>query len=253
LRLLQNGSNVKNVATPQVGGDVPAQRARLNAKTDYNSPKPNMDVIKIEGVQKFLGSFHLGPIDLRVEPGAIVGVIGDKEAGKTTLLRLLWGFSRPDKGLVEVFGMKPHLAQMDIRLRAGYMAQHTWYYPELSIGYFLQFIGNFYPKWDQTRVDSLLKQFDLEPHMRIGFLPLSGRRKVWLIAALGHWPSMLILDEPTADLDDHMRDSMLTFLRRLSRDDKVTIVISSNTRDEFDNIADGVLTLTRGKVAECAQ
>jgi ABC-2 type transport system ATP-binding protein len=212
-----------------------------------------MDVIKIEGLQKFLGSFRLGPFDLRVEPGAIVGVIGNKDAGKTTLLRLLWGFSRPDKGLIEVFGMKPHLAQMEIRRRAGYVAEHTWYYPDLSVGYFLKFIGNFYPKWDETRIDSLLKKFDIEPDMKIGFLSLSGRRNLCLIAALGHWPSLLILDEPTAGLDDHLRDNMLNFLRRLSREDKVTIVISSHVPDEFDHIADGVLTLTRGKVAECAQ
>src|SRR5436190_3024331 len=127
-----------------------------------------MDVIKIEGLQKSLDSFHLGPFDLRVEPGAIVGVIGNKDAGKTTLLRLLWGFARPDRGLVEVFGMKPHLEQMEIRIRAGYVAEHTWYYPELSAAHFLQFIGNFYPKWDETWTDFLLKSFDLEPDTKIG-------------------------------------------------------------------------------------
>jgi len=212
-----------------------------------------MDVIKIEGLQKSLGPFRLGPFDLRVEPGAIVGVIGHKDAGKTTLLRLLWGFIRPDRGIVEIFGMKPHLSQMQIRLRAGYVAQHTWYYPELSVAQFLRFIGNFYPQWDWERTDSLLHPFDLEPEMRIGALSLAGRRKLGLIAALGHRPSLLILDEPTAGLTDGMRDDILKFLRRLAREDKVTIVVSSHISDEFDQFADGVLTLTHGQVAECAQ
>ena len=212
-----------------------------------------MDVIKIEGLEKSLGPFHLGPFDLRIEPGAIVGVIGHKDAGKTTLLRLLWGFTRPDRGFVEVFGMKPHLAQMQIRLRAGYVAEHTWYYPELSIGQFLRFIGNFYPQWDEERTNALLKPFELEPYIKVGALSLAGRRKLGLVAALGHRPSLLILDQPTAGLDEYMRDHMLSFLRRLSREDKVTIVVSSNISDEFDKFADGVLTLTHGQVAECAQ
>ena len=212
-----------------------------------------MDVIKIEGLEKSLGTFHLGPFDLRIEPGAIVGVIGHKDAGKTTLLQLLWGFARPDRGFVEVFGMRPHLAQMQIRLRAGYVASQTWYYPELSIKQFLRFIGNFYPEWDEGRTDSLLTTFELEPDVKIGALSVASRRKLGIVAALGHRPSLLILDEPTKDLGEYMRDHMLNFLRNLSREEKVTIVVSSPVSNEFDQIADGVLTLSHGQVAECAQ
>ena len=196
----------------------------------------------------------MGPLDLRVEPGAIVGVVGPKDAGKTTLMRLLWGFSRPDRGIVEVYGMKPHLKQMEVRLRAGYMAEFTWYYPELSIAQFLTFIGNFYPQWDQTRTNSLLERFDLTDEMKIESLSLTGRRTVGLIAALGHRPSLLILDQPTAGIDASVRNDMLDFLRQLAREDKVTIVLSSQVPDEFDRIADGVLTLSDGRqVAEFAQ
>ena len=213
-----------------------------------------MDIIRIDGLRKSVGSFRLGPLDLRVEPGAIVGVVGPKDAGKTTLMRLLWGFSRPDRGIVEVYGMKPHLKQMEVRLRAGYMAEFTWYYPELSIAQFLTFIGNFYPQWDQTRTNSLLERFDLTGEMKIESLSLTGRRTVGLIAALGHRPSLLILDQPTAGIDASVRNDMLDFLRQLSREDKVTIVLSSQVPDEFDRIADGVLTLSDGRqVAEFAQ
>ena len=213
-----------------------------------------MDIIRIDGLRKSVGSFRLGPLDLRVEPGAIVGVVGPKDAGKTTLMRLLWGFSRPDRGIVEVYGMKPHLKQMEVRLRAGYVAEFTWYYPELSIAQFLTFIGNFYPQWDQTRTNSLLERFDLTGEMKIESLSLTGRRTVGLIAALGHRPSLLILDQPTGGIDASVRNDMLDFLRQLSREDKVTIVLSSQVPDEFDRIADGVLTLSDGRqVAEFAQ
>ena len=213
-----------------------------------------MDIIRIEGLRKSVGSFRLGPLDLRVEPGAIVGVIGEKDAGKTTLMRLLWGFSRPDRGILEVYGMKPTSETDGNTLRAGYMAEFTWYYPELSIAQFLSFIGKFYPQWDQTRTNSLLERFELTGEMKIESLSLTDRRTVGLIAALGHRPSLLILDQPTAGIDASVRNNMLDFLRQLSREDKVTIVLSSQVPDEFDRIADGVLTLSDGRqVAEFAQ
>src|SRR5262249_30372751 len=147
----------------------------------------------------------------------------------------------------------PHLAQMQIRRRAGYVAAHTWYYPGLSVRQFLRFIGNFYPEWDEERTDTLLTTFELEPDVKIGALSVTSRRKLGVVAALGHRPSLLILDEPTKDFGEYMRDHMLKFLHKLSREEKVTIVVSSTVSNEFDRFADGVLTLTHGQVAECAQ
>ena len=90
--------------------------------------------------------------------------------------------------------------------------------------------------------------------MKIESLSLTGRRTVGLIAALGHRPSLLILDQPTAGIDASVRNDMLDFLRQLAREDKVTIVLSSQIPDEFDRIADGLLTLSDGRqVAEFAQ
>ena len=209
-----------------------------------------MDIIKIEGLEKSYGEFHLGPFDLRVEPGAILGVLGHPGAGKTSLLRLLWGFERPDRGRVEIFGMQPHLEQLQVRLRAGYAAEFTWYYPELTIEQFLSFIGSFYETWDTDYAQTLLKQFRLTWWYKISELSLPERRQLALVAAMGHRPSLLILDQPTAGLDEETRSKVLNFLRKLAREDKATLVISSHISDDLDQITDGALILNHGHVME---
>jgi ABC-2 type transport system ATP-binding protein len=211
-----------------------------------------MDVIKIEGLGKSHGEFHLEPFDLRVEPGAILTVLGHPNSGKTTLLRLLWGFERPDKGRVEVFGMQPHLEQVRVRARAGYAGQDIWYYPELTAGAVLEFIGAFYPNWNQSYALDLLKQFNVTDWHLVGELSKSSWRQLNLVAALGHRPSLLILDEPMAWLDDKMRGQVVRFLKKLARENKVTIVVSSPISDDLDQIGDGTLVLSHGHVMESA-
>src|SRR5947207_6795900 len=111
-----------------------------------------METIRTEQLSKsFKGVFQLGPLDLRVEPGEVLGIMGPNGAGKTTLLRLLWGFMRPDSGRISVFGLQPHLEQVKVRLRAGYLSEHPAFYPTFTAQEFLRFIGNFYDQWDEPR------------------------------------------------------------------------------------------------------
>ncbi|HLH32515.1 MAG TPA: ABC transporter ATP-binding protein [Terriglobia bacterium] len=210
-------------------------------------------MIHIEGLEKTRGDFHFGPFDLRVEAGAIVGILGREGSGRTTLLRLMWGFERPDAGRVEIFGMQPHLHQLRVRARAGYAPEITWNYPDLLVGHFLNFIGDFYDKWDKTHIYSLLRRFDIDWGQHIGTLSLTQRRQLTTIAALGHHPSLVLLDQPAKDMKDKERSQLLDFLRRLSREEKVTLVITGDVAEDLDRIADGVLTLNHGRILECAR
>jgi ABC-2 type transport system ATP-binding protein len=209
-----------------------------------------MDVIKIEGLQKSRREFQLGPFDLRVEPGAILGVLGRDKSGRTTLLRLLWGFERPDRGTVEVFGMKPHLEPIPVRRRAGYAAEDVWWYPLLTTMQFIEFIGGFYPNWDMDYARTLMREFAVSEWYLLRELPMAELRKLNMIAALGHHPSLVILDEPTSDLDDKTAVKVLDFLRKLSREKRVTIVMSGPHNLDLDDFADGLLMVNNGEVVE---
>jgi len=211
-----------------------------------------MDVIKIEALQKSQGEFLLGPLDLLVEPGAILGVLGREHSGRTTLLRLLWGLERPDTGTVEVFGMKPHLDPIPVRQRAGYAAEYVWWYPLLTTMQFIEFIGGFYPNWDMDYTRNLMREFKVSEWYLLRELSMAELRKLNMIAALGHHPSLVILDEPTSDLDDKTTAKVLDFLRKLSREKKATVVISGPRNLDLVDFADGLLMLNNGEVVEQA-
>lgn len=212
-----------------------------------------METIRTENLCKsFKDAFRLGPLDLRVVQGEVLGVMGPNGAGKTTLLRLLWGFMRPDGGNISVFGMTPHLEQVKVRLRAGYLSEFPRFYLALTATQFLRFIGNFYDAWDETRANQLLEQFEVHPELKIEQLSKGNRIKLGLISAVSHRPSLLILDEPTSGLDPLVRLDILRFLKSLAREENTSVLISSHITDDLDQIADTILMLNRGRVVEYA-
>ncbi|HYR87331.1 MAG TPA: ABC transporter ATP-binding protein [Terriglobia bacterium] len=212
-----------------------------------------METVRTEQLSKsFKGVFRLGPLDLRVAPGEILGIMGPNGAGKTTLLRLLWGFMRPDSGSISVFGMQPHLEQVKVRLRAGYMSENPQSYFALTGRQFLRFVGNFYEGWDGSRTDRLLEKFGVPSNLKIEKLSKGNRIKLAMVSAVGHRPALLMLDEPTSGLDPLARLEILHFLKSLAQEESVSILLSSHISDDLDLIADSVLMLNKGRVVEYA-
>ena len=212
-----------------------------------------MDIFQLEQVVKRRGDdFALGPLDLHLSPGEILGVMGPNGAGKTTLLRLVWGFLRPDAGRISVFGRTPHIEQVWIRLRAGYLPESVRFYDWMTVERFLAFMAGFYPSWDWGRAFELLEHFGLGADRKIGVLSKGNRVRLGIVAALAHRPQLLILDEPTSGLDPAMRIDILDFLKSMAVENATGIVLSSHVSDDLDRIADSVLMLNEGKALEYA-
>src|SRR5215475_7568463 len=147
-----------------------------------------MDIVRAESLLKChrgWDGFTLGHVNLRLGPGEILGVIGEKGAGKSTLLRLLWGFVRPTSGTVEVFGLTPHVHQIEVRFKAGFVGATRGFYEWMTIREFLKFISNFYPNWDESHSAELLRDFDMDGELDLRGLSKGQRLKLALVSAMG--------------------------------------------------------------------
>jgi ABC-2 type transport system ATP-binding protein len=214
-----------------------------------------MEIIRTESLLKChsYDGFTLGHVNLKVGAGEILGVMGPKGAGKTTLLRLLWGFARPTAGTIAVLGIAPHLHQIEVRQRAGYVPEKAGMYEWMAAGAFLNFIAGFYPGWDQMRAQALLKELGIDDHQLLYRLSPGDKLKLRLVAALGHRPLVLFLDEPMLKQEPAVWLEVHSFLKQISRDENVAIVISSDVSDSLDRLAETVLMLKRGSVVHYDQ
>jgi ABC-2 type transport system ATP-binding protein len=210
--------------------------------------RKTVETVRTENLSKRVAEiFQLGPLDFRLRAGEIFVVLGPEGSGKTTLLRLVWGFMRPDFGRIFVFGMYPHLNQMDVRRRAGYVSKHPQLQCALTARQFLRFVGNFYDGWEERYACRVLEEFGVHPDLKIETLSKTERFKVGLVSAVGHRPALLILDEPTWGLDRQFRPQALRFIETLAREQQVSILISSDDPNDLAGIADTVLTLNNGR------
>jgi ABC-2 type transport system ATP-binding protein len=212
-----------------------------------------MDVLRAEQVSKgFGGIFRLGPLDLQVRPGEILGIAGSEGTGKTTLLKLFWGFVRPDNGHISVLGLQPHLHQLQLRRKAGYLGHPPQYQFECSAKQFMHRVGHFYDCWNEVNAIRLLKYLGVDPYAKMRDLSISDRRKVAIASVSSHQPAVLLLDEPISGINRLERVPILRFLRRLAKEQQVAILLSCPIPDDLHDIADRVLTLKDGRPAEYA-
>ena len=205
------------------------------------------EAVVLHGVQKHYRDFKLGPLDLTVPTGTIVGLVGENGAGKTTTMRLLCGVSRPDAGQVTLLGGRP--TDPALRRRIGVVFEDAYFYGTLTarqIG--KSMAGIFGDQWDAARFDGLLDRFGLDPKKKVQAYSRGMRMKLSLATALAHDPELLVLDEATAGLDPVVRGEMLDLFLEYIQDERHSILMSSHISSDLEQVADSIAYLHRGQL-----
>ena len=191
-------------------------------------------------------------VNFRIRRGEIFGFLGSNGCGKTTTMKMLTGLLPPSEGEAWLFGQKVDACDIATRRRVGYMSQAFSLYSELTVEQNLVLHARLFgvPQAAiEQRVNGLLARFGLDgvPDALPDKLPLGMRQRLSLAVALVHAPELLILDEPTSGVDPVARDAFWQFLIDLSRNDKVTIFISTHFMNEAER-CDRISLMHEGKV-----
>ena len=206
-----------------------------------------------EGLEKYFGKTHaLRGVDLRVEPGTILGVLGPNGAGKTTTVRILATLSQPDAGRAVVAGFDVVKYPNEVRRRVGLTGQFAALDEVLTARENLDMIGRLYhlpPRVVRQRADELLTQFDLLEAANRPSKEYSGgmRRRLDLAASLMVRPEVLFLDEPTTGLDPRGRLGMWEIIATLVREG-TTLVLTTQYLEEADQLANNIAVIDKGQV-----
>jgi len=205
--------------------------------------------IDIRGVRKAYPHFTLGPIDLQIPRGRVLGLIGPNGAGKSTLLRILMGLVRPDSGEVAVLGRAMPESERWIKARLGFVSEDMALYGAKSLRWHMELVARVQGAWDASRAAELVERLSLNPGQRMGGMSRGQQVKAMLILALARRPEVLILDEPTAGLDPLVRHELMQLLAN-SRDERQVIVFSSHHGEDVSALADDVVFLHGGRIIE---
>lgn len=201
---------------------------------DENSPI----AIKAEGLTMRFGNFTaVDNVSFEIHKGEIFGFLGSNGCGKSTTMKMLTGLLPATEGQAWLFGREIDPKDLDTRRRVGYMSQAFSLYSELTVLQNLELHARLFhvPENEiNTRVNEMVARFELKDvlHSLPDDIPLGMRQRLSLAVAMVHKPELLILDEPTSGVDPVARDNFWRLLIDLSRNDGVTIFISTHFMNE---------------------
>lgn len=218
--------------------------------------KENKDqvwAIEADGLTQKFGDFvAVDHVSFKISQGEIFGFLGSNGCGKTTTMKMLTGLLSPTSGSAKTFGKPVDAKNTESRKDVGYMSQSFSLYGELTVMQNLDLHARlFHLPADQIqpRIQSLVDRFGLQPyiHSAAAELPMGIRQRLSLAVAVVHNPKLLILDEPTSGVDPVARDDFWRLLVEMSREQNVTIFISTHFMNEAER-CDRISLMNAGKV-----
>ncbi|UOO77801.1 ATP-binding cassette domain-containing protein [Neisseria sp. Dent CA1/247] len=222
------------------------------AMTPFVADPDAPPAIEAHGLTKRFGSFTaVDRVSFKIAQGEIFGFLGSNGCGKSTTMKMLTGLLEASDGSAELLGRPIEAGNIQTRMRVGYMSQAFSLYEELSVIDNLKLHARLYQMGaagEQAVADALV-QFDLSDaaDAKPASLPLGIRQRLQLAAACLHKPEVLILDEPTSGVDPAARDMFWRHLLKLSREDKITIFVSTHFMNEAER-CDRISFMHKGRV-----
>lgn len=207
------------------------------------------DILSLRKVEKQFDNFHLGPLDLDIERGSILGLIGENGAGKSTSIRLILSNIEEKEGEIYIFGKKKKDLTENERKKIAFVFDDLYLPQDMNIREVEKFHKLYFESlWDSDKFWKLVDEFELPDDKDLKFLSRGMQMKTSLILALSHNADLLILDEATSGLDPIARDDILDLLLDFIQDENKSILISSHILSDLEKIADDIAFIHKGEL-----
>lgn len=204
-------------------------------------------MIEVKNLTKDFG-FSRGVFDIsfEVKEGEVYGFLGPNGAGKTTTIRMLMGFSQPDKGIATINDSDCWKNYYDILSEVGYIPGEVALPEGLSGLEFIEMMRKM-KHADDSRITFLLEMFELNPNQNMKKMSIGDKRKLAIVSAFMSDPNILILDEPTSGLDPIMQNKFIELIKSEKKRGK-TILLSTHIFEEVDACCDRLSIIKEGRI-----
>lgn len=207
------------------------------------------DILSLRKVEKQFDNFHLGPLDLDIKRGSVLGLIGENGAGKSTSIRLILSNIEEKEGEIYIFGKKKKDLTENERKKIAFVFDDLYLPQDMNLRQVEKFHSLFFESlWESNMFWNLVEKFDLPKDKHLKLFSRGMQMKTSLILALSHNADLLILDEATSGLDPIARDDILDLLLDFIQDENKSILISSHILSDLEKIADDIAFIHRGKL-----
>ena len=205
----------------------------------------NKPLVVCSGLTKTYGSFTaLDHLDLTLERGRFIGLLGPNGSGKTTTIKLLNGLLQPTAGTVTIDGMQPGRGTHSI---VSYLPDRACLDENMKVADIIDFFSDFYRDFDRVKATEMLNTLNLSSLSRLKALSKGNREKVQLILTMSRRAQLYILDEPIAGVDPAARDYILnTILANYSED--ASVLLSTHLIADIERVLDEVVFLKEGSM-----
>lgn len=206
-----------------------------------------MEAIEIKELEKSYNNFKLDIKELIVKKGFITGFIGPNGSGKTTTIKAIMNMVKADKGEILVLG-EDIKTNTDIKETLAFVGDTCGFLEESKLKNIKKTVSRFYTKWDETLYKKLTEKFGLDESLVYGKLSKGKKKQFELTMALATKPKVLIMDEPTANLDPVVRNEFLEVLQEQMEEDENTVFYSTHITSDLEKCADYIIFIYKGQV-----
>ena len=189
-------------------------------------------------------NYALQNLNLALEPGQIVGLLGPNGSGKTTLIKLINDLLVPTEGRILIDGRAPGVETKKI---VSYLPERSCLDESMRIKEILRYFADFYQDFSTEKADAMLRDLEIDPAARLRTLSKGSREKVQLVLVMSRDARLYVLDEPIGGVDPAARDYILRTILSNYRED-ATVLLSTHLIYEIENILDRVLFLRQGQI-----
>ncbi len=206
------------------------------------------NVIEIKNLKKQYEGFSLKNINLNLQKGTIMGLIGENGAGKSTTIKAILNVIHRDNGEIKIFGLDNRKEEKAIKEKIGVVLDDSYLSEYLNTVDINKIMKRIYKNWDEKLYFDYIEKFKLPKNKITKEFSSGMKMKLKIATALSHHPKLLILDEPTSGLDPVARNEILDIFQQFIQDEENSILVSSHITSDLEHIADYITFINDGEI-----